>query len=72
MGWDEIFALVAKGLQIIDAVSNDSSAVKKAVIAVENIVNKATSGTPVSQKDLDDTESTLDALLDEFNKPMED
>lgn len=72
MGWDEIFALVAKGLTVINAVADDSGAVRKAITAIENIVNKATSGAPVAQKDLDDTEAVLDALLDEFNKPMED
>lgn len=62
-----IFAVVAKGLSIIETVAENKDLVISAVGSIKHIVeHKAT----VTKSELEAVEANLDAMLDEFNSDL--
>lgn len=61
-----IFALVAKGLTVIEAVVAAGEEAAPAIKALYNLVTGAQSGT-VSDDQLEQTEALLDQMITDFN-----
>lgn len=70
MNFVRLFGLLEKGLTVIDALRQAGADIAPAFAAVKNIVSTAKTGS-VTEADLDATEATLDALIAQFNLPME-
>lgn len=64
-----ILALIAKGVGVIDALVTIGQNAEPAIKAVKDLITGAQVGT-VTDADLAATDATLDALIDDFNKPM--
>lgn len=63
----KIIELVTKGLSAAKAVWDNRDLAEQAIDSVKNILDR---GKEVTQADIDETESELDALLAEFNADL--
>lgn len=64
-----ILALIAKGVGVIDTLVTVGQNAAPAIKVVKDLITGAQSGT-VTDAELAATEATLDAMLDDFNKPI--
>lgn len=68
--FSRVFGVVEKGLGAIHMLIEQGKSAGPALTAVKNLVASAKGG-KVTEEEIISTEATLDALIDEFNKPME-
>lgn len=66
----KVFGVVEKGLGTIHTLVEQGKAVGPAITAVKNLVESAKGG-KVTDAQIMSTEAELDALIDDFNKPMD-
>jgi len=64
-----ILALVAKGVEVINTLVTVGENAAPAIKAVRDLVVGAQNGTVTSDQ-LTQTEAVLDALIEDFNKPI--
>lgn len=65
-----IFATIKKGLNIISALTAAEKKIEPAVKVIFDLVTNAQTG-DVTDEQLEKAEATLDALIEDFNSPME-
>lgn len=61
-----ILALVLKGVSVVEAVVAAGQEAAPAITAIKDLITGAQNGS-VTQAQLDSTEATLDAMIDDFN-----
>lgn len=64
-----IMDLVLKGLGVISTLVSVGANAAPAIKVITDLVTGAKAGT-ITETDLATTEATLDALIEDFNKPM--
>lgn len=64
-----IFALILKGVGIIQTLVSVGQDVAPAIKVITDLITGAQAGT-VTDEQLADTEATLDAMIADFNQPM--
>ncbi len=67
----QILDLVMKGVQVIKVLVDAAEDAGPAIKAVTNLITGAQAGT-LTQDQIDETEKVLDAMIAEFNEPLED
>jgi hypothetical protein len=65
-----VLGLVMKGLSVVDTLITVGKNAAPAIKVVKDLVTGAQAGT-LTDDDLTKTEAILDALIDDFNKPIE-
>lgn len=65
----KVFDVLHKGVGAIETLIQQGKSAGPAITAVKNLVESAKGG-KVTADQIADTETTLDALIDDFNEPM--
>lgn len=65
-----VFGVIQKGLGAIHTLVDQGKAAGPALTAVKNLVASAQGG-KVTEAQITSTEATLDALIEDFNKPLD-
>jgi hypothetical protein len=65
-----IFAIIEKGITVTSMLINASQNAAPAIEVIKNLVTGAQAGT-VTDEVLAAAEATLDAMIDDFNSPLE-
>lgn len=66
----KVFSVIQKGLGAIGTLVEQGKSATPAIAAIENIVISAKGG-KITPNQIATTEAALDALIDEFNEPLE-
>lgn len=64
-----IFATIQKGLSIVTALIAAEKKVEPAIKVIYDLATNAQTG-DVTDKQLAESEATLDAMIDDFNEPL--
>jgi hypothetical protein len=67
--FNQILPAILKGIGVIQTIVNTGQNAGPAYRALQVLLKNAEAGT-VTQADLDQTETDLDALIDRFNRPI--
>lgn len=70
MNLSMIFETVQKGIQVISSLAAAKKQIEPAVKVIYDLVTKAKDG-KVTDADLNAVEEQLDAMIEDFNTPME-
>lgn len=70
MNFSMIFETVQKGIQVISSLAAAEKQIEPAIKIVYDLVTKAKDG-KVTDADLNTVEEQLDAMIDDFNTPLE-
>lgn len=70
MNVSSIFATIQKGLSIVSALTAAKQKIEPAVKVIYDLATKGRHGT-VTDDDIIRVEAQLDALIDDFNRPLE-
>lgn len=66
----KVFGVIQKGLGAIHTLVEQGKAAGPAITAIKNLVASAQGG-KVTEAQIAATEATLDALIEDFNQPLE-